>query len=332
MKLTIRKLILVFLVTMIFSVAVFGQTLTEKGIELYNQKRYAEAAGIFKKASKSNKKDAEIWNYLGLSYFNNDKYKSARKAFIKAIKLSPQNAAYRVNIAYAYLYSKKRKDAVDEIKNAIRLDPKNTSAYFLRGTMNLWQGKYEQTISDANNIIALDKNYAPAYMLKTNALLGDFGRNYRESSTPTDHLNILQNAIETLESCRDVCRNKEFNDFFETKMMVAKGFYDYYSRIKNSDSNLDETGKNRTPIKILSKPLPGYTNAARSANYGGSITLAVLFAADGKTKYAIALNSLDYGLAEAAFNAAAGITFEPELIDGKPVSVVRRVQYTFDIY
>lgn len=150
MKLTISKLILIFIISLTFSFLAFGQvTELEKGIELYKQKKYEAAASVFKQLSKANKKDAEIWNYLGLAYFNNEKYKDARKSFIKAVKLSPQNSSYRVNLAYAYLYTNKRKDSKDEINKAIQLDPKNINAYILRATNSFWEGKYVETISDS---------------------------------------------------------------------------------------------------------------------------------------------------------------------------------------
>jgi Tfp pilus assembly protein PilF len=333
MKPTNKKLTFIFIILLVFSVFAFGQkTELEKGIELYKQEKYDDAARIFKNISKTNKNDAEVWNYLGLDYFNNEEYKDARKAFIKAVKLSSQKSSYRVNLAYAYLYSNKRKNAKEEINKAIELDPKNIDAYILHATNSLWEGKYAETISDSDYIIALDKNNSTAYLLKADALLNSFGRKWREEGDPKKNLDILQTAAKTLENCNKDCRNSNNSNSFETKQSVIKGFQDHFNRQNKEDSDLSNTDNNRVPLLIINKAPPSYTQAAREANYQGSITLAILFAADGKTKYVIALNTLDYGLTDQAIKAASFITFEPEMLDGKPVSVVRRVQYSFSIY
>ncbi len=46
----------------------------------------------------------------------------------------------------------------------------------------------------------------------------------------------------------------------------------------------------------------------------------------------IPVKGLGYGLDEQAINAARKITFEPPTHDGKPVSVVKKVAFTFTIY
>lgn len=333
MKFILKNLTLIIIFFFAFSIFAFGQTNREEGISLYKQAKYREAAKIFKKISKVNKKDAEIWNYLGLAYFNNEEYKDARKAFIKAVKLSSQNSSYRVNLAYAYLFSNKRNNAKEEINKAIELDPKNLQAYFLRATNSLWEGKYTETISDSDHIIALDNNYSAAYLLKADALLNSFGRKWREIGEPKNNLDILQMAAKTLESCNKDCRNADNSNSFETKQSVIKGFQEYFNNKIEDKLDLNNTdSSNRTPLRILSKPFPGYTQAAREANYQGNVTVAILFAADGKTKYVIALSTLDYGLTEQSIKAASLITFEPEMLNGQPISVVKRIQYTFTIY
>jgi TonB family protein len=44
------------------------------------------------------------------------------------------------------------------------------------------------------------------------------------------------------------------------------------------------------------------------------------------------IKSLGYGLDEAAVSAARGIKFEPKMINGKPVPVVKTIEYNFNIF
>ena len=54
--------------------------------------------------------------------------------------------------------------------------------------------------------------------------------------------------------------------------------------------------------------------------------------ASGKVTHLIVIKPLGYGLDEEAVKAAKAIRFEPFMRDGKPVSVVKRIEYSFTIY
>jgi hypothetical protein len=62
------------------------------------------------------------------------------------------------------------------------------------------------------------------------------------------------------------------------------------------------------------------------------VRLAVFFSSDGKAIYAFPLTRLRDGLTEQAIIAAKRIRFEPQLKDGKPISVVKTVEFTFSLY
>lgn len=87
-----------------------------------------------------------------------------------------------------------------------------------------------------------------------------------------------------------------------------------------------------TPFKILSKPRPGYTDAARSNNIQGTVTLRITFLANGQIGGVSAVSGLPHGLTDKAIAAARSIRFEPQLVNGVPQSVTRTLQYTFTIY
>jgi TonB family protein len=85
-------------------------------------------------------------------------------------------------------------------------------------------------------------------------------------------------------------------------------------------------------LEVLFKPRPNYTDEARKAGIQGVVRLRVTFLADGTIGSIVPLNNLGYGLTEQAIIAAKQIRFNPELRDGRPVTVTRVVEYNFTIY
>lgn len=87
-----------------------------------------------------------------------------------------------------------------------------------------------------------------------------------------------------------------------------------------------------TAFKILSKPRPGYTDAARSNNIQGTVTLRITFLANGQIGGVSAVSGLPHGLTDKAIAAARAIRFEPQMVNGVPQSVTKTLQYSFTIY
>ncbi|MBV9215587.1 MAG: TonB family protein [Acidobacteria bacterium] len=86
------------------------------------------------------------------------------------------------------------------------------------------------------------------------------------------------------------------------------------------------------PIKILSKPRPGYTDSARQANIQGTVILRVTFNANGSIGGISAVKGLPNGLTEQAIAAARNIRFEPAKNNGIGQTVTKQIEYTFSIY
>ena len=86
------------------------------------------------------------------------------------------------------------------------------------------------------------------------------------------------------------------------------------------------------PLQIFSKPRPAYTDAARQNEVTGAVRLRVTFLASGQVGSVTPISGLSYGLTEQAIAAARNIKFEPAKENGKPVTVVKTVEYNFSIY
>ena len=85
-------------------------------------------------------------------------------------------------------------------------------------------------------------------------------------------------------------------------------------------------------LRILSKPRPGYTKAAKEADIVGRVRLRVEFRSDGTIGKITPVYRLSHGLTEKAIYAARGIKFSPEIVNGKPVSVKKIIDFSFALY
>lgn len=86
-----------------------------------------------------------------------------------------------------------------------------------------------------------------------------------------------------------------------------------------------------TPVEILSKPKPVYTEEARRLGLQGEVLVQVLFAADGQAHVLGVVQGLGHGLDQAAANAASQIRFKPAQQSGRPVDSTATVHVVFQL-
>ena len=93
-------------------------------------------------------------------------------------------------------------------------------------------------------------------------------------------------------------------------------------------SSKDVTSKAR----VLEKPEPAYTEAARKNQVMGTVVLRAVFNASGQVTNISAISRLPDGLTEKAIAAAHQIRFVPATKDGRTVSQWIELQYNFNLY
>lgn len=86
-----------------------------------------------------------------------------------------------------------------------------------------------------------------------------------------------------------------------------------------------------TPLVLLSKPKPGYTEEARKLKIEGDVTLQVRFTASGQVQVLHVVNGLGYGLDQLAQDAARRIQFKPATRDGRPIDEITVIHVTFQL-
>ncbi|MBV9072901.1 MAG: energy transducer TonB [Acidobacteria bacterium] len=73
-----------------------------------------------------------------------------------------------------------------------------------------------------------------------------------------------------------------------------------------------------SPVEILSKPRPAYTQEARQLGIEGEVLLDIMFTASGEIRVLKVVRGLGHGLDESAQRAAQQIRFNPAKRDGQP--------------
>lgn len=92
-----------------------------------------------------------------------------------------------------------------------------------------------------------------------------------------------------------------------------------------------EAAARMTPAEILSKPLPIYTQEARSLKIEGEVLLEVVLESSGRLHVVRVVRGLGHGLDDAAVRAAEQIRFKPALRDGQPTDSTAVLHIIFQL-
>lgn len=96
--------------------------------------------------------------------------------------------------------------------------------------------------------------------------------------------------------------------------------------------NVPSSAVQTTPLKILSKPRPNYTDMARIYNISGVVRVRITFLASGQIGSVTPVSKLPFGLTNSAIQAARLLSFEPARKGDQPYSVTKIVEYNFVLY
>jgi TonB family protein len=92
-----------------------------------------------------------------------------------------------------------------------------------------------------------------------------------------------------------------------------------------------ETGPATTPVEIISKPNPVYTEEARALRLQGEVLLEVSFGANGQLHVNRVVRGLGHGLDEAAIAAANKMKFKPAQHLNQPIDSTAIVHVVFQL-
>lgn len=154
--------------------------------------------------------------------------------------------------------------------------------------------------------------------------LTDFLSSILIKSTPVFEDKNGTRSVAATVSVDDLVTSREVRDFLDRKESDK-------ARLQKGEQEVDLDVFFSRPVLFLEKGRPRYADAARQNNVQGTVVLQVQFRSDGDVGDIWVSNGPPL-LHDSAVQAAKKIKFLPAEIDGKPVDVVREVEYSFSIY
>ena len=115
-----------------------------------------------------------------------------------------------------------------------------------------------------------------------------------------------------------------------TGKVVQTGFGEMAAAAPATKVHVDEKPA-LTPVEILFKPLPTYTQEARQMHLEGEVLVRVVFGASGDLHVEQVVKGLGHGLDEAALRAARQIRFRPARRNGQPYDSTALVHIVFEL-
>lgn len=91
------------------------------------------------------------------------------------------------------------------------------------------------------------------------------------------------------------------------------------------------TDESASPVEIIEKPKPSYTEEGRKRGVEGEVRLEVQFSADGHVRVLRVLQGLGFGLDEQALHCAEHIRFKPATHSGQPIDSTAVVHIVFEL-
>jgi Flp pilus assembly protein TadD len=106
-----------------------------KGKELYDQQKFAEAEGQLEEAYLLRPRDAKVLNLLGLVYFRQEKLEKAEEVYRKLILDSPEAPTLRYNLGLVYFKLERWDESETEFTKALELAGENPKINFYLGSI-----------------------------------------------------------------------------------------------------------------------------------------------------------------------------------------------------
>jgi len=303
----------------------------ERGVALYKEGQAEEAVKVLKKVVKQSPRDELAWEALGLALIQTLDLKSAIKSFETAISLNPSRASAHVGLSYALLMRNKTREAMRAAQVALDINPGLADAYYIVAVINRGKEAFEEALQATETAINLKPHLAMAHLVKSQVILALLGDVSAMEETSKARISRYVAALEALERFFQLNPNHEVESSLREQLESLR-FYVKALRSSASDEAVYWAKEVSTKAKVLSKPLPDYTEVARNHLVSGTVILRVVFSHDGTVKHPLVIRGLPDGLTENSIKAALKIRFNPAQLDGRPVSSIVQVEYNFEIY
>lgn len=147
-----------------------------QGEQLFMERKYAEAANLFRQEINHNSRDVDAYAGLGMSLAMQFKLDGAAEQFDKALKLDPSNAVAHAGKALVLLNKLQSSnlkiiqsresilnEAADNARKAVAQDETLQQGHYVLGKVLLEQGKLDEAYESFQKAADVDALFSPAY-------------------------------------------------------------------------------------------------------------------------------------------------------------------------
>ncbi len=287
---------------------------TARAIEIYQQGDATEAIKLLRAIVKKHPDDADAWYYLGLALNSQGLIGNSRPAFEQFVRLRPDSADAHAKLAFALILADEPQKALTTAQHALELGDQSPESYYAIAEASLRTGATLKAVEATESALRINPKFAAALITRSFAQY---------------HLKLYSEAAGSLEQFLSGRPN-------DMDAETWRGQLEELRRRIDLESNPGPpilTGKEVTQkARVVSKPEPQYSEAARKAGVVGTVVLRAVFSAEGEVKHILITRSLGYGLTTQAVRAARQIRFTPAMKDGTPVSMHIQLEYNFHLY
>jgi TonB family protein len=253
---------------------------------------------------------AEQHNTAGWKAADAKDYKRAKKEFQRATKLKKDYPEAYLGLAIVAWAENRPLEVLKQVDRALEYRPGYAEARLVRGRLFYEQDDIAASRVEADTALKLNpKLYA------VHALVAD--------------LELADGKYESAHTS------------FETARRLAPKEFDASARLRERSGTIKEYVAYRAlgyrsqpgykPTKVLNRPRPQYTNAARDNKVAGLVKILVRFDEQGKVDRTLVVTGLPDGLNESAVRAVSQLEAEPATLDTKPVASWATVTVQFSI-
>lgn len=270
--------------------------------------------------------DADAWYFLGLARYRQGWIGAARAPFARVVELRPNSADARGKLAYALILANESEKALAMAQSAIELGDQSAEAHYaiaeasLRLNKDALKTQYQTAIEHADTTLRIEPNFSLALITRSFAQYKL--EQYSEAAASLERFLAINPDDLDADTWRE-----------QATMLALRARDSQPTTAPLSEPAAALSGREASQkARILSKPEPSYTEAARRAGVTGTVVLRAVFSSDGEVKGLRVSRALPFGLTTSAIQAARRIKFTPALKDGIPVSMYIQLEYNFNLY
>lgn len=290
----------------------------DRAIELYKQGDRNGALKVLEAFTKTHSDDADAWYFLGLAYYDDGAFLPARVALEHLITLRPDSANANARLSYTLILNNNPERAAKAAHHAIELGDLSPEPHYALAEVSFRAGDFAKAIQEANLALQSKSDFAPALITRSLAQAS---------------LKQPAEAAASLEQFLALSPDDLDAGVWREQLGNLRKSSETVTSTTPPDGDGPFSGKDVTvKMRVLAKPEPTYTDAARKASVTGTVVLRCVFGSDGQVKSVMVVRALPYGLTSQSAKAARKIEFTPATKDGRPVSMWVQLEYNFNLY